>query len=178
MTAVELPKLADIDRSERVRTGYEMRDGELVAVEVDWDVPAFFSEGVGEHSLAEQIEFCRGHLAAGAVMIGAFDREVLAGIGILTPEIRPGVAQLAYLYVSSGYRRTGVASTIIARLTETAQGLGTQQMYVSATPSQSAVGFYRSLGFAPAAEPLPELLALEPEDIHMVLPLHHTASGT
>jgi pimeloyl-ACP methyl ester carboxylesterase/GNAT superfamily N-acetyltransferase len=178
MTAAELPKLADIDRSERVRTGYEMRDGELVAVDVDWDVPSFFKEGDGEHSLAEQLAFCRGHLAAGAVMIGAFDREVLAGIGILTPEIRPGVAQLAYLYVSSRYRRTGVASTIVARLTETARGLGTRRVYVSATPSESAVGFYRSLGFAPVAEPFRELLALEPEDIHMILPLRHTAAGT
>jgi hypothetical protein len=37
--------------------------------------------------------------------------------------------------------------------------------------SESAIGCCRSLGFAPTIEPIPELLALEPEDVHMVLAL-------
>ena len=40
-------------------------------------------------------------------------------------------------------------------------------MYVSAVPSESAVGFYRSQGFTPTQEVDEELYALEPEDIHM-----------
>jgi hypothetical protein len=43
-------------------------------------------------------------------------------------------------------------------------------LYVSSVPTDSAVGFYLSRGFRPT-EPLPELLALEPRDIHMLLPL-------
>jgi hypothetical protein len=43
----------------------------------------------------------------------------------------------------------------------------TNRMYVSATPSESAVGFYLRHGFTPVADPLPELFELEPEDIHM-----------
>jgi hypothetical protein len=45
---------------------------------------------------------------------------------------------------------------------------GARRVYVSATPSGSAVGFYRSQGFALTRDPVPELLALEPEDIHMI----------
>jgi N-acetylglutamate synthase-like GNAT family acetyltransferase len=45
---------------------------------------------------------------------------------------------------------------------------GAERLYVSATPSESAVGFYLEQGFAPVKEPLPELYELEPEDIHMV----------
>ena len=48
---------------------------------------------------------------------------------------------------------------------------GARTLYVSATPSESAVGCYRRLGFEPTADPIPELLELEPEDVHMVLAL-------
>jgi hypothetical protein len=44
-------------------------------------------------------------------------------------------------------------------------------MYVSATPSESAVGFYLKHGFRLAIEPIPELFEEEPEDIHMLLDL-------
>ena len=40
-------------------------------------------------------------------------------------------------------------------------------MVVSATPSVNTVQFYIGRGFAPTAEPLPELYALEPEDVHL-----------
>ena len=44
-------------------------------------------------------------------------------------------------------------------------------MVVSATPSLNTVRFYLGQGYAPMEEPLPELLELEPEDIHMEKPL-------
>ena len=50
-------------------------------------------------------------------------------------------------------------------------------MYVSATPSESAVGFYRSLGFEQVTAVNPQLFALEPEDIHMILPLESSQDG-
>jgi predicted N-acetyltransferase YhbS len=171
MTQAELSGLADIDRSEAVRVGFESHDGNLVQTSVHWDIPDFFRQGAGDHTLAQQVAFCRRHLAAGATMLGAFDGETLVGVGLLTPEIRPGLAQLAYLYVSSPHRREGVASSITRRLLKLAWGLGAGTVYVSATPSQSAVEFYRSFGFVPTAQPLPELYAEEPADIHMVLQL-------
>jgi hypothetical protein len=38
---------------------------------------------------------------------------------------------------------------------------------VSATPSRSAVGTYLRAGFEPTDDPVPELLAREPDDIQM-----------
>jgi len=169
MTEAELPRLADIDRSEIVRIGFELHDGNLVRTSVRWNVLDFLKQGGGEHTVAQQVAFCRRHLASGATMIGAFDGEKLVGVGLLTPEIRPGLAQLAYLQVSSPHRREGIASSLTRRLLKLARGLGADGVYVSATPSQSAVEFYRSIGFTCVAEPLPELYAQEPEDIHMVL---------
>jgi GNAT superfamily N-acetyltransferase len=101
-------------------------------------------------------------------MIGAFDGERLVGVGLLTPEVRPEIAQLAYLQVSSGYRRLGIATRIVHTLIDWASETGARQIYVSATPSESALGFYLGEGFSPVDELLPELFELNPEDIHMI----------
>jgi hypothetical protein len=44
-------------------------------------------------------------------------------------------------------------------------------MYVSSTPSSSAVGFYIAQGCKLVEEVDPELYALEPDDIHLILDL-------
>jgi len=168
MDESDLYKYKNLDRSEVIRTGYEMQNGELVKTTVEWNVPSFFLEGEGEHSVAEQIQFCRSHLKKGGQMIGAFDGEKLIGVGLLTPEVRPEIAQLAYLQVTSVYRRMGIATRIVHSLIEWASIAGARQIYVSATPSESAVDFYLGEGFSPVDEPLPELFELEPEDIHMI----------
>jgi GNAT superfamily N-acetyltransferase len=166
--AHDLDLFSDLDRSEVVQTGYKMQDGRLLSYPVDWEVPTFFLEGAGEHSVAEQIAFCQKHIDKEGRMIGAFDEEKLVGVGLLTPEVRPGVAQLAYLHISSGYRRSGIAARIVHSLIDWACSEGAKKIYVSATPTESAVGFYQSEGFFPVIEPLPQLFELEPEDIHMV----------
>jgi ribosomal protein S18 acetylase RimI-like enzyme len=170
MKADEVNKLALIDRSERVETHYLLQDGQLVTEDVDWKVPPFYMDGESDHSLSHQISFCQSHLNAGGQMLGMFDGDVLAGIAVWTPNVRPALAQLAYLHVSRAYRRMGIARRLLATVEQAACDAGAQALYVSATPSGSAIGFYRSQGFAPA-EPLPELFEMEPEDIHMVKPL-------
>jgi ribosomal protein S18 acetylase RimI-like enzyme len=81
------------------------------------------------------------------------------------------MAQLSYLHVSRAYRRKGIGVAITRQLLEHAIALGSRQVYVSAIPSESAVGFYMSFGFDLTTEPIPELYDLEPEDVHMVLEL-------
>jgi GNAT superfamily N-acetyltransferase len=164
----EIDRMREIDRTETVRIGYSCEAAQLERMSVDWEIPNFLLEDTGEHSLAHQIDFCRGHLNAGGCMIGAFDGHRMVGIGVLRPELRPGLAQLAYLQVTNGYRRQGVASRLAEKLFQYAAAIGADHVYVSATPSGSAVGFYLRQGFSPVEQPLPELYALEPEDIHMV----------
>lgn len=167
----ELGRIAEIDRTERVRIGYRMEAGRPVRVNVDWNIPPFRTEGQGNPSIAHPIAFCRGHLQAGGRMIGAFDGPTLAGVSVVTPEIRPGVAQLAFLHVSRTYRRRGVGARLTREMMAWAKAGGARRMVVSATPSESAVGFYTSRGFTPMRDPVPELFALEPEDIHMAVDL-------
>jgi GNAT superfamily N-acetyltransferase len=168
VSETDLSKISEIDRREQIRVGYEVNNGTLVSSEVDWNVPSFSNEGGGDHTVSRQIEFCRQHIQSGAQAIGAFSGERLIGIVVLTPEVRHRVAQIAYLLVNHSNRRMGIGSQLVTMVEGYARDGGAEQLYVSATPSQSAVGFYSMKGFEPVEDPLPELYALEPEDIHMV----------
>lgn len=64
-----------------------------------------------------------------------------------------------------------MARQLADTLIRAAQVSDAEWLYVSATPSRSAVGFYTSLGFLPTQNAHPELYALEPDDIHMIRPL-------
>ena len=101
-------------------------------------------------------------------MVGAFVDGRMVGLGVVTPEVHPEMAQIAYLHPSLAYRRRGVASRLTREMIDHAGATGAKRMYVSATPSESTVGFYLRFGFAPTLDPIPELFALEPEDIRMV----------
>ena len=167
----ELSRVAEIDRTERIDTLYRQRGAELEAVAGDYDAPPWRTEGAGEHSVSHQIEACEQYVARGGIPVGAFADERLVGIGIVVPHVRSGIAQLAYLHVSDGFRGRGLGGRLDAELERIARELGDTTMVVSATPSANTVGFYRGRGFEPTATPLPELLELEPEDVHMEKPL-------
>ena len=108
-----------------------------------------------------------GLIASGAVALGAFNGDRLVGIGVVLAHLRPGVAQLAYLHVSDGFRGRGIGARLCDELEGLAREAGDTSMVVSATPSYNTVGFYRRRGYEPMAEPFPELYDLEPEDVHM-----------
>ncbi len=100
--------------------------------------------------------------------MGAFHGEKLVGVCVMRPNIRRGMAQLAFLHGSNGYRRQGIGSHLTREMIIEAKTSGADRIYVSATPSGSAVGFYLSHGFELVEDVIPELFDLEPEDIHLV----------
>jgi GNAT superfamily N-acetyltransferase len=171
IAADDLEPLRDTDRSERITTAYAVKDGVLTSRSIDWHDHGWRDDG-GAHSFGHQIEFCREHLAKGAGALCCFTPDgQLVGFGVMRPEVEPGVAQLAFLHVSRAYRRAGVGTELLGRLTAWARRTGARELYVSAIPSGSAVSFYQRAGFDVTDEPIDELLVLEPEDIHMRRPL-------
>jgi len=168
MQSDELVKIRDIDRSEEIRVGYEQRGSELVRFDVNWDDHGWL-EGDGDHSFGRMIHFAQKSVTNGATAIGAFDGERLAGIAIYRPRLTETMGQLELLHVGCQYRRQGTASRLFEDVLSLAKADGATHLYVSATPSGSAVGFYTSRGFKPTDTPDPDLLAEEPEDIHMIL---------
>ncbi len=166
----EIVKMRDLDRSEVIRTGYRLEAGVLVELSVNWDDDGW-REGDGDHSYGEMIRGTREYMALDGTAFGAFDGDRLVGLAVYRPRLTPDMGQLAGLHVSNGYRRQGVASRLFEDALALARADGADRLYVSATPSGSAVGFYLSKGFEPTTTPDPELLAKEPEDVHMVLRL-------
>jgi len=190
----EIPRVGEIDRTEKVRVGYHVEDGQLARMAVVWDSSPWRAEGE-EHSIPQMVRGLEEIISHAGVMLGAFDGDRLVGIAAFRPRLTETTAQLAFLHVSNGYRRRGIASRFYERIEELARQSGAEQLYVSATPSESAVGFYSSRGFeltpTPHPElfdtpsesavgfyssrgfeltptPHPELFELEPEDIHMI----------
>ena len=117
--------------------------------------------------MSHNIAFCKDHLDRGGVLLAAFVDDSVAGAGILQPEIRPGLAQLGFLGVGLSYRRHGIAKHIVTTICGRAAELGATSIYVSATHTESAVGFYLSCGFEVTDTPISELFDLEPVDVHM-----------
>jgi len=167
----ELARVGEIDRTERIDALYVQRGARLELRPGDWSAPAWSEDGEGEHSVNGQRESLEHYVGHGAITLGAFRGDRLVGIGVVMPHLRPGVAQLAYLHVSDGYRDRGIGGRLSDELERLAREAGDREMVVSATPSLNTVRFYERRGFRPMAEPLAELYALEPEDVHMLKPI-------
>jgi len=171
LTSDEFSRVGEIDRTEQIDVLFEQRGTELVSRTGTWDSPGWDPNGGGEHSVDAQRRALERAADAGGIVRGAFLDGRLVGIGAVVPHIRPAVAQLAYLHVSHGCRSAGIGGRLCADLELIARDMGDRRIVVSATPSAHTVHFYLGRGFRPMAEPLPELLELEPDDIHMSKPI-------
>ncbi len=168
MAASEVHRIAEIDRSEHVTREYSYRGGALAQREVDVRVPNWSRTGADDHSVEGKVRAWQPILERGGTLIGAFEAEALAGFAIYRPRLMDDMGNLSVLHVSRNHRRKGVASRLAEEVARLARADGALRLYVSATPSGSAVAFYRSHGFEPTDQPDEALFALEPDDIHMI----------
>lgn len=90
------------------------------------------------------------------------------GLATVHPTFEPALAWLATLHVSRPHRPRGAASVLWDAAVGLAREAGARRLYVSATPTGSAVGFYLGRGCRLADPVHPELVAREPHDIHLV----------
>ncbi len=169
MTADEMAKVAEIDRTEEVTIAYRVVDGVLIADPVDRKVPPWSPDRVEyfRRRLAEE-------LTLGGRAVGAFDGGRLAALAVLGHAPwgeGHDYVPLLFLHVSRQYRRRGLASALMEEVKRAAKECGAKSLYISATPSGSALGFYFSRGARLAPEVDPELYSLEPNDIHLLLNL-------
>jgi GNAT superfamily N-acetyltransferase len=163
-----LVRFREIDRSEEATLHYRQIGRRLLSEPVKDSIPNFLEEG--PHSVAQLVARWQPVVDEGGVLLGAFADSDLAGIALLGNDVAPGMRQVALLFVSRPYRRRGVATALMDAVEELARQKNAEALYVSSVPTDSAVGFYLGRGFRPT-EPLPELYAEEPDDIHMLLTL-------
>jgi len=165
----EVEGLWRIDRSEVIERMASVVDGALV-----WRRERHGLRGWPPGELERNRLNLLGCFDHGGDLWGAFDGEALVGAAAL--ECRPiGRArdrlQLPFLHVGAGHRGRGLGRTLFERAAERARTLGARRLYVSATPSENTLRFYLGRGCRLAEEPDPDLLALEPEDVHLELVL-------
>jgi ribosomal protein S18 acetylase RimI-like enzyme len=154
-----------IDVSEEGQSVFRYVDGQLTTEPREWRRPAW-------DALEWERKITTWAQAHGMdVVIGAFDGASLIGMASLHYRLTETMAQLVSLHVSRAYRRHGVATRLLHELMRLARRSDARELYVSATPSASAIGFYTRHGFGPAARVDRRLYDLEPEDIHMTLTL-------
>jgi ribosomal protein S18 acetylase RimI-like enzyme len=156
-------RVAEIDVSEHGDVVYIYADGDLTLTHEEWARPP--------HTDAELqcfVDKWLSEIRSGGAALGAFDGDRLVGIAVVRYCLTETMAQLTALFVSRGHRRRGVARRLTQEASRLARSAGAAHLYVSATPSRSAVGFYQSQGFHLADQVNRELYELEPEDIHMV----------
>jgi GNAT superfamily N-acetyltransferase len=173
LSLADLSLLRQIDRSEHNHLQYSVADGRLVSRPFDFRVPAWDPVGNGAHSVAAKIEFAEPIVRRGADFLGVFVAEEPAGLAIVESALAPGTAWLALLHVDRRHRRRGVASLLWGAAVDRARANAANAIYVSATPSDSAVGFYLSRGcrLATRSEINDHLYELEPDDVHLICDL-------
>ena len=170
----DVGRITGIDRSEHVDVEYAVVDGHLIERPASFehaDIPPWNPVGAGPHSVAAHVAFCAPLVAGGAALLGAFQDDRMLGLAVVDGSFEPGLAWLAFLHVSRPDRRRGAASALWGAAVRNAAEAGADSMYVSATPTGSAVGFYLSRGCRLADPVHPALYASEPDDIHLVCSL-------
>jgi GNAT superfamily N-acetyltransferase len=175
LAAGEVELLRGLDRSERIDEVYRLEAGRLVLRREPCEVQGFDPVEL-EALLARQ----RKLLAGGGVVLGAFAEGArLAGIASVERRLRGAGrrVKMDILYVGAPFRGRGVARALVARAAEAARAMGASALYISATPTRRTVDFYLRCGARLAEEVDAELLAMEPEDIHLTLSLDAAGSG-
>jgi GNAT superfamily N-acetyltransferase len=165
----ELARIRDIDRTEEVHALYRNVGGRLMKESKHIDVQPWTEAQCGAHITWQEYE-----LSLGGVLLCAFEDDAFLGLAVLGNRPvggDPKTAQLVFLHVSRPHRRKGVASALLAAAVREAKMRNRRRLYISATPSESAVGFYKSRGARLAEKPDPGLFAKEPEDIHLIMDL-------
>jgi GNAT superfamily N-acetyltransferase len=169
LARTELELIWTIDRSEVIHFIYRM-EGETLTRVPDYFEAHGWPPGEVEQN-TPQLYTC---FDRGGACLGMFDGDQLVGAAVVDTLPRGPKGdqrQLKYLFVSRAYRGQGIGRTLVQAAQDFARGLGATALYISATPTENTVNFYRGCGAVLAIPPDPELLAEEPEDIHFICPV-------
>lgn len=176
----EAQLLGTIDRSERVDCIYRVTNGDLARTEVRHEIASWTTmyDAGTKYTRSGQVVAYVARLQAlmdsGGTVFGAWDDRRLVGIGSLDPSGVGGdrsVMKLDMLHVSARHRGKGIGRMLTEMVADLARSLGATALYISATPTRRTVDAYLHMGARLLEVPDPELLALEPEDIHLSLSL-------
>jgi len=161
----EIPLVWSIDRREVIDNIYYLVDGKLELRPEHYDMAGW---PPGEDRLyTSTLLDC---FDRGGWCYGLFDADKLIAVAMLESKFigQPAdMLQLLFLHVGYGYRDRGLGRQLFEQAAAVARERSARRMYISATPSEHTIHFYLGLGCVLSPSSVPELLALEPEDIHL-----------
>ncbi len=170
LTRGEIPRVWEIDRRETIERIYRLENGSLVLTPLHVEATGWPPGEPERYTPILADCFDRG-----SWLYGLFEGDRVVGAVVLESRfIGAGdQLQLKWLHVGRAQRGRGLGRHLFGLAADEAAQRGAKRLYISATPSERTIAFYRGLGCTLASEPDPELLALEPEDIHLecALPL-------
>ncbi len=165
LTRAEIQLIWTIDRSETIDGLYVLVDGALELRPEHFEAHGW---PPNEAELYTPILLdCFDH---GGWFCGVFGQDALLGVVVLEGRFigrERDMLQLKFLHVSRRMRGQGLGVSLFESARSVARERGARRLYVSATPSRHTIDFYLHRGCRVTAEPDPDLLALEPEDIHL-----------
>jgi predicted N-acetyltransferase YhbS len=165
----EIEKARNIDRSEVIEQIYYLKDDQLILEDEFYHI-----KGWNPSELEQSTEHLHDINDRNGTILGAFDGNRLVAISALDSVFigsKQDQLQLYFHHVDSHYRHRGIGGKLLKKMMERAKELGAKKLYISATPSKSTIDFYMHMGCRLASELNPRLYRLEPEDIHLELPL-------
>lgn len=161
----EVPLVWTIDRREVIDRVYYVENGGLVLKPEHYNMQGW---PAGEAEMYTPILLeCYDR---GGWLYGVFEDGLLVAVTVLDNQFIGPIGkhlQLEFLHVSCAYRGKGLGKRLFNLSASKAGERGARQLYISATPSEHTVDFYLRLGCRLIATPDPELLAREPDDIHL-----------
>lgn len=165
----EIDKIAQLDRSEEIFELYEYDKGNLVLKPHRETVTQFDAA-----ELEEMIMRQKKIQKYGGYIVGAFDQGELAGVASVE-KMKRGIAsnycKMDILYVSRNYRAMKLGYKLLQECKKAAKEFGAKNLYISATPTKNTVDFYLRNGAILTTELDRELYKLEPDDIHLEMPV-------
>lgn len=165
----DFTRLGEVDRSEHIDGRYVWKDQQLSVEPCEVDVLGWFP-GEAESLIAR----LHAVAAADGMVVGGTSATTLVGVGSLDIQLvraYPTAMKLDTLYVSRPWRTRGVGRRLTRMVAEHALGLGADSLYISATPTRNTIDAYLRMGARPLLSPDPHLHSMEPDDIHLLLPL-------
>src|SRR5262249_18628490 len=130
-----------IDRSEVIESMYGLEGGALVPRAMRLGVRGWLPGEAGRYGPLTQACFDRG-----GPFLGAFEGDRLVGAAVLDTVplgARGDQLQLAFLHVSHDHRGRGLGTRLFEEIRGLARARGARCLYVSATPTENTVRFYR-----------------------------------
>lgn len=165
----EIDKIAKLDRSEEIYELYEYHNGALALKPHRETVTQFDAD-----ELEEMIIRQKKIQKEGGYIVGAFDQDELVGVASVEKTKRgssSSYCKMDILYVSRNYRAMKLGYKLLEECKKAAKEFGTQKLYISATPTKNTVDFYLRNGAVLTTELDRELYQLEPDDIHLEIPV-------